>query len=128
MSFNLLLPEHPESRRQSHGSLISVRLAEVAAFGEGLPSWFDHGDVPASNPRRTCQLTADIKNAHRPRARMLAKSSARPRSRRTSAARAGPQPKPAANVVRLDIAATRRIVVSNVRYAPRPGIPRPWRN
>jgi hypothetical protein len=33
----------------------------------------------------------------------------------TLAARAGPQPKPAANVVRVDIA-TRRLVVSNVRY------------
>jgi Protein of unknown function (DUF3102) len=45
---------------------VSVKLAEVAAFGEGLPeSFFDYGEVPEANRDELHQLTAGIKNATR---------------------------------------------------------------
>ena len=66
MSFNLPSPD-PEADAKVTVGLISVRLAEVAAFGEGLPeTWFDYGDVPEATRDELRQLTADIKNAHRP--------------------------------------------------------------
>jgi hypothetical protein len=45
---------------------VSVKLAEVAAFGEGLPeTFFDYGEAPEANRDELHQLTAAIKNAHR---------------------------------------------------------------
>ncbi len=52
---------------------VSVKLAEVAAFGEGLPeSFFDYGEVPEANRDELHQLTAGIKSATRRHLAVLA--------------------------------------------------------
>jgi Protein of unknown function (DUF3102) len=195
-------PSRNKDAKTAVGS-VSIRLAEVAAFGEGLPeTWFDYEKVPGASRAELQQITANVKNAIRqhfavllgigesllrakeiaghgnflpwleaefrwsersaqdymaiskhlqgksasfadlnrstalalikaptevrgeimaradageviPRAEIKAMLAARAKA--ALAARAGPQPKPAANVLRMDVE-TRRLVISSVGY------------
>jgi hypothetical protein len=59
-------PRDKEADAKIQATLLANKIAEVAAFGEGLPeAFFDYGEVPEANRDELNQLTAGIKNAIR---------------------------------------------------------------